>query len=142
VDPLTGEQIRVTRRSDSRYEHAEPGSLVHADVKKLGRIPDGGGWRAHGRSEEVRGRGVGYDFVHARIDDQSRFAYAEVLPDERAETCAAFFTRAAAAFAAGNDQRADALAPWLLRYNTTRPHHALGRQAPITRLTVTKVTAE
>lgn len=59
LDPLTGEQIRATRRSEHRYEHTETGSLVHVDVKKLGRIPDGGGWRAHGRSEEVRGRGIG-----------------------------------------------------------------------------------
>ncbi len=57
VDPITGVVIRATRRSTNRYEHDHPGSLIHVDVKKLGRIPDGGGWRVHGRSEKVRGRG-------------------------------------------------------------------------------------
>jgi hypothetical protein len=53
--------VRAPRRSVSRYEYPHPGSLVHIDVKKLGRIPDGGGWRAHGRREDMRGRGIGYD---------------------------------------------------------------------------------
>ena len=53
----------------------------------------------HGRSEEVRGRGLGWDYVHVAIDDHTRLAYAEVLPDERATTCAGFLTRAAAWFA-------------------------------------------
>ncbi|GAA2128798.1 hypothetical protein GCM10009727_19700 [Actinomadura napierensis] len=74
--------------------------MIHLDVKKLGRIPDGGGWRIHGRSEAVRGRCIGYDFVHTAIDDHTRLAYAEVLPDEKGTTCAAFLTRAAAFFAA------------------------------------------
>ena len=52
-DPLTHEPIRATRRSDQRYEHPEPGDLVHVDVKKLGRIPDGGGWRVHGRGPQI-----------------------------------------------------------------------------------------
>ena len=56
-DPVTGHVIRATRRSANRYEHPRPGSLVHIDVKKLGRIPDGGGWRAHGRSEQVPAAG-------------------------------------------------------------------------------------
>jgi hypothetical protein len=60
-DPLTGMVVRAPRRSVSRYEYPHPGSLVHIDVKKLGRIPDGGGWRAHGRREDMRGRGIGYD---------------------------------------------------------------------------------
>ncbi|WP_157429225.1 IS481 family transposase, partial [Agromyces salentinus] len=99
LDPVTGRVIRATRRSTNRYEHAEPGSLVHVDVKKLGRIPDGGGWRAHGRSEQVRGRGIGYDYVHAAIDDHSRLAYLEIHPDERGATCAAFLERAIAFYA-------------------------------------------
>jgi hypothetical protein len=63
-DPLTGVPIRAARTTANRYERARPGELVHLDVKKLGRIPEGGGWRAHGRSEGVRGRGIGYDYVH------------------------------------------------------------------------------
>lgn len=95
IDRVTGEIIRGRRHSDLRYEHARPGSLLHVDVKKLGKIPPGGGWRAHGRSEEVRGRGRGWDFVHVAIDDHSRVAYSEVLPDEKGPTCAAFLHRAA-----------------------------------------------
>jgi transposase InsO family protein len=94
LDPVTGQVIRATRHSANRYEHEYPGSLVHVDVKKLGRIPDGGGWRAHGRSEQVRGRGIGYDYVHAAIDDHSRLAYVEIHPDERGATCAGFLERA------------------------------------------------
>ncbi len=59
-------------------------------------MPDGGGWRVHGRREEVRGRGLGWDYVHVAIDNHSRLAYAEVLRDERVATCAGFLTRAAA----------------------------------------------
>jgi len=68
------------------------------DVKKLGKIPNGGGWRAHGRSEAVRGRGIGYDYVHSAVDDHSRAAYSEVLPDEKGVTCAGFGLRATAWF--------------------------------------------
>jgi transposase InsO family protein len=100
LDPLTGAVIRATRATAERYERERPGELVHIDVKKLGRIPAGGGWRAHGRREEVRGRGIGYDYVHALVDDYSRLGYAEVLPDEKGATCAGFLRRAAAFFAA------------------------------------------
>jgi len=100
-DPMTGEVIASSRRSDNRYEHDAPGDLVHVDVKKLGRIPDGGGWRVHGRDvTPKRHARVGFDYVHAMVDDHSRLAYAEVLPDEKGATCAGFLTRAAAAFAA------------------------------------------
>lgn len=98
-DPLTGEVIRSSKATAVRYERDRPGELVHMDVKKVGRIPDGGGWRAHGRSEEVRGRGIGYDYVHSLVDDHSRLAYSEILPDEKGRTCAGFLTRAAAYFA-------------------------------------------
>ncbi|MEV4734046.1 IS481 family transposase [Saccharopolyspora sp. NPDC049426] len=98
-DPLTGQPIRASRHSHRRYERDQPGDLLHLDVKKIGRIPDGGGWRAHGRSEQVRGRGVGYDYVHAAVDDHTRLAYAEVLPDEKGTTCAGFLRRAAGWFA-------------------------------------------
>jgi transposase InsO family protein len=97
-DPLTGAVIRASKATAVRYERCRPGELVHMDVKKLGRIPDGGGWKAHGRREEVRGRGVGYDYVHSLIDDHSRLAYSEILPDEKGTTCAAFLERAAGYF--------------------------------------------
>jgi len=100
LDPVTGTVIRATRHSAQRYEHDHPGSLIHVDVKKLGRIPDGGGWRVHGRSEQVRGRGIGYDYVHTAIDDHSRVAYAEIHDDERADTSAGFLERAIAFYAA------------------------------------------
>ena len=99
-DPLTGEVIRASKTTAVRYERPNPGDLVHVDVKKVGRIPDGGGWRAHGRREEVRGRGIGYDYVHAAVDDHTRLAYAEILSDETGATCAGFLTRAADFFAA------------------------------------------
>lgn len=94
LDRLTGELVRGRRHSDLRYEHDRPGSLLHVDVKKLGKIPPGGGWRVHGRRAQVRGRGLGWDYVHVAVDDHTRLAYAEVLPDERATTCAQFLHRA------------------------------------------------
>lgn len=100
VDPVTGTVIRATRRSARRYEHDHPGSLIHIDVKKLGRIPDGGGWRAHGRSEKVRGRGIGYDYIHTVIDDHSRVAYAEIHDDEKGVTAAGVLERAIAFYQA------------------------------------------
>ena len=96
LDRVTGEVIKGRRFSDIRYEHREPGSLLHVDVKKLGRIPNGGGWRLHGRGTATpRGRGAGWDFVHVAVDDRSRVAYVEVLPDEKGSTCAGFLYRAA-----------------------------------------------
>ena len=85
-----------------RYEKDRPGELVHIDVKKLARIPDGGGHRMLGRSTETRRaktRGNGYDYLHACVDDHSRMAYVEVHPDERGETCAMFLIRACQFFA-------------------------------------------
>jgi transposase InsO family protein len=98
LDRPTGEPVR-------RYERARPGELVHVDVKKIGRLRPGGGWRAHGRDSLERRRSrygarVGFEYVHAAIDDHTRLAYAEIHPDERAETCAGFLRRAAAWFAA------------------------------------------
>jgi transposase InsO family protein len=90
---------RPTGRVVRRYEHPAPGDLVHLDVKKLGRIPDGGGWRTRGRHHRPhRHRGGGYAFLHTAVDDHSRLAYSEVLTDERQETAAAFWTRASAYF--------------------------------------------
>jgi len=94
--PLLRDLDRPTR-TVVRYERQRPGELLHVDVKKQGRIPAGGGWRIHGRANvpgSKRHRGDGYDFVHAAVDDRSRLAYAEILPDERKETAAAFMTRA------------------------------------------------
>jgi hypothetical protein len=97
-DPMTGEVIRASKTTAVRYERATPGELVHMDVKKIGRIPEGGGWRAHGRaagsSARDRKRRIGFDYVHSVVDDHSRFAYSEILPDEHAATCSAFFARA------------------------------------------------
>jgi transposase InsO family protein len=104
LDPLTGEVIRSSKQTAVRYERERPGELVHMDVKKIGRIPDGGGWRAHGRqmgsTSERKKTKVGYDYVHSVVDDHSRLAYSEILDDERADTCAGFFARALDYFAA------------------------------------------
>jgi transposase InsO family protein len=86
-----------------RYERDHPGELLHVDVKKLGRIPDGGGHRKLGRSTRTRRmkgrRRIGYDYLHAAVDDHSRVAYVEVHADERGETCAGFLARAAGFYA-------------------------------------------
>ena len=97
IDPITGAEVR-RGHSGIRYERPRPGDLLHIDVKKLGRVPDGGGWRLHGRGEEVRGRGIGYDYLHVAVDDHSRVAYIQALPDERDLTCAGFLHRAVAWF--------------------------------------------
>ena len=103
-DPLTGQLIRATKTTTIRYERERPGELIHMDVKKIGRIPDGGGWKAHGRSmgssSAARKARIGYDYVHSAVDDHSRLAYSEVLADEKGATCGAFLARAAHYFAA------------------------------------------
>jgi transposase InsO family protein len=90
-----------------RYERSRPGELVHIDVKKLGRIERGAGkrWR-DGKQQHYTGsytdaagrvrRKAGWEFVHIAVDDYSRLAYAEVLPDERATTAVGFLRRAVA----------------------------------------------
>jgi transposase InsO family protein len=202
LDPITGAVIRASRATTVGYERDAPGDLVHIDVKKLGRIPDGGGWRALGRADtrhhKHKKAKIGFDYVHAAVDDHSRLAYAEVLPDEQGTTTAAFLARAARFFAShgitirevitdnhlsyrrsqafretaaalgirqrfikpaqpwqngkverfnrtlaqewayrqhftSNDQRTQALAPWLEHYNTERDHHGIGGKPPITR---------
>jgi len=205
-DPMTGQVIRASKTTAVRYERARPGELVHMDVKKIGRIPDGGGWRAHGRemgstAAKKRAR-IGYDYVHSVVDDHSRFAYSEILNDEQAPTCSAFFARALERFAehgvhveavmtdnhwsytksesmrelltdahithmlirphcpwqngkverfnrtlqsewayrqvfTTNDERTNALAPWLDNYNHRRRHSAIGGLPPISRLSPT-----
>lgn len=103
-DPLTGQVIRASKSTAVRYERDKPGELAHMDVKKIGKIPDGGGWRAHGRASGSTNRNrntkVGFDYVHSLVDDCSRLAYSEILPDEKGATCAAFLARAIDYFAA------------------------------------------
>jgi transposase InsO family protein len=102
-DPLTGQPIRSSKSTAVRYEKDRPGELVHVDVKKIGRIPEGGGWRAHGRAmgstAAKKKTRIGYDYVHSMVDDHCRLAYSEVLPDEKGTTCADFLARAADYFA-------------------------------------------
>jgi transposase InsO family protein len=205
LDPLTGQVIRSSKTTAVRYERDRPGELVHMDVKKIGRIPDGGGWRAHGRelgsTSAKRKALIGYDYVHSMVDDHARLAYSEILPDEKGPTCAAFLARAITYFIGHgitrierlmtdnawayrwslrevcaehgirqkfirphcpwqngkaerynrtlqtewayrqvfttNQERADALAPWLEYYNTRRRHTALGGLPPTSRLSPT-----
>jgi transposase InsO family protein len=106
VDVKTGEPAR-------RYEHDHPGALIHVDVKKLGNIPDGGGWRVVGRQQGRRNRAatpdvgrnawrqpkLGHAFVHTVIDDHSRVAYAEIHDNETADTAVAVLQRAVSWFA-------------------------------------------
>ena len=93
-----------------RYERSRPGELVHVDVKRLGRIQGGagkrvrGGLRKHWNPARIDAEGrrrltVGWEFVHIAIDDHSRLAYAEVLPDEKATTAIGFLRRASAFYA-------------------------------------------
>jgi len=91
------------REPATRYEWARPGDMVHVDVKKLGRIPDGGGHHIHGRASaqhraagraKTKGARAGYVYLHSAVDDHSRLAYTEELADERGATAAAFWARA------------------------------------------------
>ena len=207
IDRATGEPIR-------RYEHEQPGDLIHVDVKKLGKVPDGGGWRYVGRQQGEKNRAataartgsrskahdpnIGTCYLHTVIDDHSRVAYVEAHDDETKETAAAVLVRAVAWFAvrgvtvqrvisdngscyksnlwrdtcaelgitpkktrpyrpqtngkierlhrtladgwayrrlySSEDVRRAALAGWLHQYNHHRPHSAIGKSAPITRL--------
>lgn len=98
IDVNTG--VRVRRPKPLRYEHNHPGDLVHVDVKKLGRIPDGGGWRTLGRQHGKKNRsGVGYSYLHSALDDRSRLVYSEILGNERQETAVGFWERANTYFA-------------------------------------------
>ena len=109
IDRATGEPIR-------RYEHERPGDLIHVDVKKLGKVPDGGGWRYVGREQGRRNRSatadrtgapkskyrhplIGTCYLHTVIDDHSRVAYVEAHDDETKETATAVLRNAVAWFA-------------------------------------------
>jgi transposase len=104
IDPITGERVRSSRRGENRYEHSTPGAMIHVDVKKLGKIPPGGGWRLHGRDRTRLHRhkraNIGYDYIHTAIDDHTRLAYSEIHNDEKDATSAGFLHRALAWFAA------------------------------------------
>ncbi len=198
------DRLDRTTRVIVRYEHDRPGDLIHLDVKKLWRIPPGGGRRFQltaegGESIGRQGkRGHGYDLLHVAIDDHSRYLYAETLPNQHGATTAAFLERALCHFAElgvrvhriltdngmnyrskpfrrvarlqrialkrtrpyrpqtngkaeraiqtllrewayrrpyqTNDERQEALAPYLEEYNVHRPHTALGRRPPISRI--------
>jgi transposase InsO family protein len=141
-DPLTGDVIRASKTTTTRYERDTPGELVHVDVKKIGRIPDGGGWKAWGRDKVQRSKKtkVGYDYVHSAVDDHTRVAYSEIHRDEKGATAAGFLERAAGFFASVGIERisevmtdnhwsythsrafSDALAEIGARHITIRPH--------------------
>jgi transposase InsO family protein len=205
VDRATGEPIR-------RYEHDHPGDLLHMDVKKLGRVPDGGGWRYVGRQKGKANRIatpgkprskwhnvlIGTCYLHTVIDDHSRVAYVEARDDETRETASEVLRNAVAWFAergvtvqrvltdnggcyrsylwrdtcaelgithkrtrpyrpqtngkierfhrtlvegwafkkfySSDSARMAALPAWIHQYNHHRPHSAIGKAAPITRL--------
>ena len=93
LDRPTGQPIR-------RIHTSRCGELVHIDVKKLARVPNGGGHRKLGRSTATRHRGGGYSHIHTAIDAYSRLAYSEFAGVENTENCVAFLTRAIAWFAA------------------------------------------
>jgi len=108
TDRATGQVVR-------RYEHPYPGSLVHVDVKKIGNIPDGGGWRYVGARQGARNRAstpgkarsqasrrpvMGYACVHSVIDDYSRVVYSEIHDDEKADTAVGVLQRAVSWFSA------------------------------------------
>jgi transposase InsO family protein len=136
---------RATGRVIRRYEHAAPGELVHVDIKKLGKIPEGGGWRVVGRGDGARNRhkhspgrhpAIGNHYLHTAVDDHSRLAYSELLSDETGDTAAAFWTRAAGWFSScgitvervltdnGGSYRSRAFAAALgsARHKRTRPY--------------------
>ena len=190
-------------RTVVRYERDRPGELLHIDVKKLGRIREGGGKRIHGpefgQPGRVNQKRAGWDYLHVAIDDHSRVAFVQALTDEKGPTCAQFLGDATAYFASegitiervmtdnalnytkstdfkkvleelqishkrtrfrrpqtngkaerfnrtlleefayktlftSNEQRLDALSPWLGTYNSSRPHTAIGGLTPLQRL--------
>jgi len=205
LDRVTGEPVR-------RYEHDKPGDMLHVDVKKLGKVPDGGGWRYLGRQQGDRNRAatpdkprsknrsplIGTCYLHTVIDDYSRVAYVEAHDDETAVTATAVLRNAVAWFNArgvpisrvlsdngsaykshlwhdtcaeldikvkktrpyrpqtngkierfhrtlaegwafkkfydSESARLQALPGWVHHYNHHRPHSAIGKASPITRL--------
>jgi len=135
---VDGEPLRTPGKITARYR----GHMVHLDVKKVGRIPDGGGWRVHGRdSEQHRAAGraktggarAGYVYLHSAVDGYSRLAYTEHLPDETATTAIGFWARARAWFAAHGITRITRVITdkrLLLPVEGVRPGHQPRRPAP------------
>ena len=93
---------RATKEPVKRYERDRPDELVHVDIKKIAGIPDGGGWKIHGRGQApvVKRASVGYRYIHSAIDDRTRIVYSEILDNEQAGTAVAFWHRAVNWFAA------------------------------------------
>lgn len=100
MDRPTGD----SKRPANRYEWEKPGDMIHVDIKKVGRIPHGGGWAIHGEGTDehraskrkaARTGRTGYAYLHSAVDDHSRLAYTEVLLDEKGVTAAEFWLRAA-----------------------------------------------
>lgn len=121
LDRITGQGIR-------RYEMSRPGELGHMDVKKLARIPDGGGHFVHGRKglprrDYEKGQRLGYDCVHSLVDDYSRLAYSELLPNETAATVGAFFRRAVAWFGEHNIRFEAVMTDNAWAYRNGRDYH-------------------
>ncbi|WP_135451299.1 IS481 family transposase [Mycobacterium sp. DL99] len=132
-DPLTGALVRTSKMTAIRYERSRPGELIHMDVKKIGRIRDGGGWKAHGRqmgrTRAHRQAPIGFDYIHSVVDDHSRLAYSEVLPDEKGKTCAEFLQRAANYFTAHGITQIERIMTdnaWAYRYSLREVAAALG----------------
>ena len=122
-------------RRPGRIVAGFPGHLIHLDVKKVGRIPDGGGWRAHGKDSEQHraadrakraGARAGYTYLHSIIDGFSRLAYTEPLDDETAATTIGFFCRARAFFAATASSASFGSSPTTARTTARSP---IGRTA-------------
>ena len=134
---------RPTGRVIRRIHTDRPGELVHIDVKKLARVPDGGGHKFHGRAGTRNGsmskHGTGYTHIHTAIDAYSRLAYSEFAGTENRANCVAFLHRAVAWFDAqgitidkiltdnGNGYRShlwrDTCAELGIKHRRTRPYH-------------------
>jgi len=130
---------RPTGRVIRRIHTDRPGELVHIDVKKLARVPDGGGHKIHGRSAESRAKGGGYTHIHTAIDAYSRLAYSEFAGVENTANCVAFLHRAIAWFDSqgitidkiltdnGNGYRShlwrDTCVELGIKHRRTRPYH-------------------
>ena len=121
---------RPTGRVIRRYERARSGELIHVDVKKLGRIPPGGGKWAHGQAAtqaaKMRRGLIGFSYIHSAVDDHSRLAYSEVLPDEKKASSAGFWRRAEAFFASHDIQIQEVLTDNALTYKSHDFNDALG----------------
>ena len=108
-----------------RYVRDHPGELVHQDHKKLARVPAGGGHRAHGRGEEHRGRGIGYDHLEVIVDDASRVACVVLVPDESGTSAAMALETAAVFFAERGIRIERVLTDNALAYTNSRAYRGV-----------------